>query len=138
MSNTKVYSAIGLMSGTSLDGIDAALIKTDGNTSVEVVEQISIPYDEETRAKIKSCLGHSEDVDGRIGRIEIDLTRAHAAAVDWLLGKAGLNPQDIDVIGFHGQTIYHDPNNHFTWQLGRGSMLAQLTSMKSRAFVRNI
>ena len=129
MEKKKVYTAIGLMSGTSLDGIDAALIKTDGHGYVEVIGFVSIPYDEELREKLRACLGAKTDPDGRIGMVEIEMTRAHAAAVDWLLGKTGMNPQDIDVVGFHGQTLYHDPDNAFTWQIGNGAMLARLTGI---------
>ncbi len=129
MEERKVYTAIGLMSGTSLDGIDAALIKTDGHDYVEIIGTISVPYDDELREKLRSCLGAKDDADGRIGRIEIEMTRAHAAAVDWLLSKTGYHPRDVDVIGFHGQTLFHDPDNGFTWQIGRGSMLAQITGI---------
>ncbi len=125
----KVYTAIGLMSGTSLDGIDAALIRTDGHGQAESLASLSIPYEDELRDKLRGCLGAREDTDGRIGMAEIEMTRAHAAAVDWLLGKAGMDPRDIDVIGFHGQTIFHDPAAGFTWQIGNGAMLARLTGI---------
>lgn len=127
--NRKVYTAIGLMSGTSLDGIDAALIRTDGHSFVEYIDSVTIPYDDELRDKLRACLGAKDDPDGRIRLTEIEMTRAHAAAVDWLLSKTGMHPNDIDVIGFHGQTLYHDPDNGFTWQIGSGSMLAQLTGI---------
>lgn len=129
MENSKIYTAIGLMSGTSLDGIDAALIKTDGDTHVETIGAISIPYHDELREKLRLCLGAKEDLDGRITRTEIEMTRAHAGAVDWLLSKAGYHPQDIDIIGFHGQTIFHDPAVSFTWQIGNGAMLARLNAI---------
>lgn len=129
MSKDKIYSVIGLMSGTSLDGIDAALIRTDGENRIERVTFVTIPYEDTLRDMIRRCLGAREDKDGFIGRTEIEVTRAHAAAVDWLLGKAGLSPGDIDLIGFHGQTIAHDPLNCFTWQIGSGSMLVRLTGI---------
>ena len=129
MGANKVYTVIGLMSGTSLDGIDAALIRTDGESHIETVDFITIPYEDSLRDAIRACLGKKEDSNGAIGRTEIDLTRAHAAAVDWLLSRAGLHPQDIDLIGFHGQTIAHDPANKFTWQIGNGAMLARLTKI---------
>lgn len=131
MGNTenKVYTVIGLMSGTSLDGIDAALIRTDGQSFSKPLEFISVPYDDEMREALRGCLGLSEDIDGRVRITENEMTVAHAAAVDWLLGKAGLDPVDIDLIGFHGQTIFHDPANKFTWQIGNGSMLARLTGI---------
>lgn len=129
MSANKVYTVIGLMSGTSLDGVDAALIRTDGENHIETVDFITIPYEDTLRDAIRACLGKKEDADGAVGRTEIEVTRAHAAAVDWLLSRAGLHPQDIDLIGFHGQTIAHDPANKFTWQIGNGPMLARLTGI---------
>lgn len=126
---SKIYTAIGLMSGTSLDGIDAALIKTDGETHVEYIDSLTVPYEDTLREKLRSCLGKKDDPDGMIGRTEIEMTRAHAAAVDWLLSRTGYHPKDINIIGFHGQTLYHDPANGFTWQIGRGSLLAQATGI---------
>jgi anhydro-N-acetylmuramic acid kinase len=127
MAPNKVYTAIGLMSGTSLDGIDAALVKTDGYETVEVLAGVSIPYDDELREKLRACLGRQQDGDGYISLAERDMTTAHAAAVDWLLGQAGLHPNEVDIIGFHGQTVFHDPDNRFTWQIGNGPMLARQT-----------
>lgn len=129
MERNKVYTVIGLMSGTSLDGVDAALIRTDGESRIERIDFVTIPYDEKTQGMIRGCLGRRTDEDGFVARAEIEITRAHAAAVDWLLSKAGHQPQDIDLIGFHGQTILHDPANGFTWQIGSGAMLARLTGI---------
>ncbi len=129
MSDNKIHSVIGLMSGTSLDGIDAALIRTDGENHIERQGFVTIPYESRLQDMIRRCLGKKEDADGFIARTEIEITRAHAAAVDWLLGKAWLSPADIDLIGFHGQTIAHDPESLFTWQIGNGSMLARLTGI---------
>jgi anhydro-N-acetylmuramic acid kinase len=127
MNNKPLYTVIGLMSGTSLDGVDAALIRTDGEDKVERLGFISIPYEDGIREAIRRCLGKKEDVDGYIARTAMELTRAHAGAVDWLLSRMDRHPPDIDLIGFHGQTIFHDPANKFTWQIGNGSTLAQRT-----------
>lgn len=129
MHKSRIYTAIGLMSGTSLDGIDAALIRTDGENHAEPLDFISIPYDNGLREKLRACLGREDDFDGAVVRAETEMTRAHAAAVDWLLSKAGLAPEDIDLIGFHGQTIFHAPERHLTWQIGNGAMLARLTGI---------
>lgn len=126
---TDIYTTIGLMSGTSLDGVDAALIRTDGDAAIEPLAFITIPYEDDLREDIRRCLGRREDTDGFIGRTEIAITRIHAATVDWLLSKTGLNPGEIDLIGFHGQTIAHDPTHGFTWQIGSGPMLARLTGI---------
>lgn len=125
----KIYSVIGLMSGTSLDGVDAALIRTDGQGFVDPQAFISLPYAEETRAAVRACFGRRDDADGAVARAEALVTRAHAAAVDWLLSKTGKAPRQIDLIGFHGQTICHDPARRFTWQIGNGPMLARLTGI---------
>ena len=129
MGNAKVYTAIGLMSGTSLDGIDAALIRTDGEGFAEPLGFFSLPYDDEMREKLRACLGKREDETGTIVRAEREMTKAHAAAVQWLLHKTEKHPQDIDIIGFHGQTIFHDPANGFTWQIGNGPLLAKETGI---------
>lgn len=129
MSGAKVYTAIGLMSGTSLDGIDAALIRTDGEDVIERAGFISLPYDDELRGRLRACLGRRADHDGAVALADAAMTRAHAAAVDWLLGRCGMDPVDVDVIGFHGQTLHHDPANRFTWQIGNGAMLARMTGI---------
>jgi anhydro-N-acetylmuramic acid kinase len=129
MTGPKVYTAIGLMSGTSLDGVDAALIRTDGHGHSERLAFVSIPYDDEIRARLRACLGKRDDPDGAVAIATTELTRAHAAAVDWLLSRAGLAPREVDIIGFHGQTLHHEPAQKFTWQIGNGSMLARLTGI---------
>jgi anhydro-N-acetylmuramic acid kinase len=131
MTARKIYTAIGLMSGTSLDGIDAALIRTDGASYVETLAGISLPYDDALREKLRACFGKSRDENGAVGLAERDMTAAHATAVDWLLSKTGLHPNDIDIIGFHGQTVFHDPANGFTWQIGNGPMLARQTHINT-------
>ncbi len=125
----KTYAAIGLMTGTSLDGIDAALIKTDGEGYVENVGCVSLPYDPDLTAEIREYFGAKEDADGKIAKLETQLTLANADAVRELLFETGLNARDIDIIGFHGQTISHAPEDRFTWQLGDGDLLAQETAI---------
>lgn len=124
MNNEKVYTAIGLMSGTSLDGIDAALIKTNGRDYAEPIDFVTVPYDGKLREELRACLGKRADADGSVKRAAEKMTLAHADIVRKLLDKAGMKPADIDVIGFHGQTIFHDPDNRFTWQIGDGVLLA--------------
>lgn len=129
MTASRVYTAIGLMSGTSLDGIDAALIRTDGRDMVERLCFISLPYDDELRGRLRACLGLKADEDGAVALAAAAMTTAHAAAVDWLLSRSGYNPRAIDIIGFHGQTLHHDPARKFTWQIGNGAMLARQTGI---------
>jgi anhydro-N-acetylmuramic acid kinase len=124
MNKEKVYTVIGLMSGTSLDGIDAALIKTDGANYVEPIDFITEPYDEGLREELRACLGKRTDSDGAVKRATEKMTLAHAEIVKKLLAKTNIKAADVDLIGFHGQTIFHDPDNRFTWQIGDGELLA--------------
>lgn len=116
--------ALGLMSGTSFDGIDAALIETDGEAVVSMGERLAQPYDEAFRARLRAVL-RAETRTATIDTLERDLTDRHADVVQALLAKAGMAPGDVDLIGFHGQTINHRPDLGWTWQLGLGGRLAK-------------
>lgn len=131
----KTLRVIGLMSGTSLDGIDAALLKTDGEGVVEREAFVSLPYPDDFRARLRACL-NQEAQDGQGGRrpeiaaVERELTERHAQAVGLLLQQAGIAAAEVDLIGFHGQTISHDPSRRQTCQLGDGALLADLTGIR--------
>ena len=117
--------AIGLMSGTSGDGIDAALLRTDGETVAAVGPGIGEAYDPAFRARLKGAYGHWDPPAG----LERELTERHAAAVQRLLAEAGMAAAEIGVVGFHGQTILHEPERHRTRQIGDGALLASLTGI---------
>ena len=123
------------MSGTSLDGIDAALVETDGEGVAVPGAALTRAYDRETRAVLRKALDDARDVAaGRpvphsIRDAERVLTEAHAETVRALLKKAGLAPGQVDLIGFHGQTILHRPGERWTWQIGDGALLAKLTGI---------
>lgn len=114
--------AIGLMSGTSLDGVDAALIRTDGKAIAERGAWLTIPYEDEFRDLLLLAVQQSGDIPA----IAQELTVLHAQAVKELLKQAGLKPSDIRVIGFHGQTVDHRPGEGLTWQIGNPSLLASM------------
>ncbi len=116
--------ALGLMSGTSLDGVDAALLRTDGIAVAEPGPALTLPYADDTRAKLRQVLGRAEP-DALIEDVTREITLLHADAVHQLLEKNRINAKDIDVIGFHGHTIYHRPQARRTWQIGDGALLAQ-------------
>ncbi len=120
-----IQLALGLMSGTSLDGIDAALIETDGERVVRRGGWLTIPYEEGLREGLRHCLGGSGDIDGVTG----DITRAHGDAVAALLAREGVDKAAVHVIGFHGHTIAHRPEEGLTWQIGDGALLAELTGI---------
>lgn len=117
--------ALGLMSGTSLDGIDAALVETDGETVTATGAALTVAYDDGLRAGLRGVLGGV----GPVAEIERRLTEAHAQVVGQLLEKAGIAAAAIDVIGFHGHTILHRPDQRRTWQIGDADLLARLTGI---------
>jgi anhydro-N-acetylmuramic acid kinase len=131
----EVQKVIGLMSGTSLDGIDAALLETDGEDIAVPGPALGMPYDAETRAMLRAALEEAKSVAAgapvpySIREAEQRLTEAHAEASKTLLKKAGLRAQDVSLIGFHGQTILHRPAQRWTWQIGDGALLAKLTGI---------
>ncbi|MEQ8831961.1 MAG: anhydro-N-acetylmuramic acid kinase [Alphaproteobacteria bacterium] len=116
--------ALGLMSGTSFDGIDAALIETDGETVLSTGASLARPYDEPFRARLRAVL-RAETRTAAIDTLERDITDRHADVVVALLEQAGLSAGDVDIVGFHGQTINHRPDLGWTWQLGLGGRLAK-------------
>jgi len=119
----RIYRALGLMSGTSLDGVDAAFVVTDGRSIVETGPALTLPYDEPTRDRIRQCLGGG----GPASSVETELTERHADAVRRFLADHELGP--LDVIGFHGQTVLHRPKQGVTVQLGDGALLARRTGV---------
>ena len=130
-----VRTAIGLMSGTSLDGIDVALLRTDGEAVVERGPSMGRPYDAAFRRRLQEALemakaiGERSERPGDLAEIERELTLRHAEALRAFLSENDLKPADIDVIGFHGQTVLHRPNEALTVQLGDGALLARETGI---------
>jgi anhydro-N-acetylmuramic acid kinase len=132
---TELKTAIGLMSGTSMDGIDVALVRTDGEAVVERGPFLSVPYEPAFRDRLKQALEdakairHRDERPGDLARIERDLTLRHAEAVALFLRHHQLKPEQIDLIGFHGQTVLHRPDEALTVQLGDGPLLAAETDI---------
>ncbi len=110
---SKVMRALGLMSGTSLDGIDVALLTTDGETLVERGPAMTFPYGEPMRTLLRSAIGDAAALQSRHERpgalphAERELTEHHSAAVSHFIRKHAIARETIDVIGFHGQTVLH-------------------------------
>jgi len=113
--------ALGLMSGTSLDGVDAAWLRTDGQKIIDIGSGVVVPYPHPLREKIRSILG-VKDITMEVKDVERELTLFHAQvakqAIQQIKGQ-----YSIDIIGFHGQTIYHAPP--ITRQIGDGELLAR-------------
>lgn len=113
-------TAVGLMSGTSLDGVDAALLSTDGERITGFGPALTLPYSPEFRSALRACLGQKPQPSWQATITA--LTERHAEAVATLLARAGLAA--VDVIGFHGQTVWHDPEHRETIQIGEAQHLA--------------
>ena len=128
MNDDKVYTAIGMMSGTSLDGIDMALIETDGKDYTKLQDFETLPYQDEVRRVIRAALGarHANETTYKAEKL---VTQAHIEAIKSFGHVA-------DVIGFHGQTIMHDPAQRFTWQIGDAQRLADEVDMDVVADMR--
>jgi anhydro-N-acetylmuramic acid kinase len=107
------------MSGTSLDGIDIALIETDGLAQIVPGPSMTIPYPAGFRDRLRSALGGI----GATASVEAELTRLHGDAVETFLGHFALPMPDL--VGLHGHTILHRPAERRTWQLGDGGALAR-------------
>jgi anhydro-N-acetylmuramic acid kinase len=119
----KMWRAVGLMSGTSLDGIDIAMIETDGRDRIIPGPSLTVPYPPDFRERLRSVLGGV----GAVAKVEEELTQLHAEAVEQFLGR---HPgAAIDVLGFHGHTILHRPAERRTWQIGDGALLAHLLGL---------
>lgn len=131
----KLQRALGLMSGTSMDGIDVALIDTDGDRVLCHGPAATYPYPPETKAKLRAALdeakglGRREARPGSLAAVERELTQLNAEAVDRFLRTNGLDKGQIDLIGYHGQTVLHDASRRLTVQLGDGRLLAERTGI---------
>ena len=135
----KLMRAIGLMSGTSMDGIDVALIDTDGAQRAQRGPSATYPYSEALRARLRAGIGTAaglqrrQDRPGDLGGLEAELTQLHARALATFL-QTSLPPgklatAGIDIIGFHGHTVLHAPERGLTVQLGDGAALARATGI---------
>ncbi|MDC0163699.1 anhydro-N-acetylmuramic acid kinase [Candidatus Pelagibacter sp.] len=126
----KIYAALGLMSGTSMDGVDASIIQSDGKSEYKAILDKYFEYPKNIyknlttlRDKIKTSK-HLKKHQKQIKSIEKEITIFHAKAVNEILTKEQIN---IDFIGFHGQTIFHNAEEKITKQIGDGKLLSKLT-----------
>ncbi len=136
MTEARTYTALGLMSGTSMDGMDVALLKTDGETVKEFGPAATQPYEPGFRDRLRAILGRVTDHDGTVASVARDLSALHVDLVRDFLDARGLAPSEVDLIGFHGHTITHQPENRLTWQIGYGEMLADALGIETVAGFR--
>jgi anhydro-N-acetylmuramic acid kinase len=123
-------TAIGLMSGTSYDGIDVALIETDGEEIGRLGPTGYRPYSDLEREQVRHAIAAASNLTNRIDLPKILLeaeeavTDMHAEAVEAFLAANGMPPSEVGVVGFHGQTVVHRPERRLSVQLGNGRALA--------------
>jgi anhydro-N-acetylmuramic acid kinase len=125
MAQTQQMLALGLMSGTSCDGVDAALVATDGRGRLSCGETVTLAYPEAFRQRLRDAMASRQAP----AAVVEELTRRHAEAVAELLFRSGTRAKEVGVIGFHGQTLLHEPERGRTWQIGDGALLARLTGI---------
>ena len=127
----KLLNCLGMMSGTSMDGVDISLIKTDGENFFERIidKYYEFPDDlYDGLIKIREKINSKEDLKiqkNEIRNLEKKFTLFHASLIDDFKSNF-----EIDVVGFHGQTIFHSPKNKISFQIGDGNLLAQLIRKK--------
>jgi anhydro-N-acetylmuramic acid kinase len=121
----RAFTAIGTMSGTSMDGIDLALIESDGRTVARRGPVGSYPYAPQTRQAIIDLVASRREVNAAdCVELAAAITTDHAVALERFLSEHAIRPNTVDLIGFHGQTVLHRPERRFTLQLGDPQSLA--------------
>jgi anhydro-N-acetylmuramic acid kinase len=126
MNEAGLLTAIGVISGTSMDGIDVAVVETDGDRVVRPGPGAMVPYPETLREKLLGLIAEAERAQTEpLEDLEREVTDAHIAAIESLMRDHGLTREKVRLIGLHGQTVYHRPEARFTRQLGLGERVAQ-------------
>ena len=130
-----LITSIGLMSGTSCDGIDASIIESDGENEINFIGNQFLPYDKRIKFRIRSLKEKINlIIDLQKNKLEIDslekeITLLHAKTVNLIIEKYEINKAKINLIGFHGHTIFHSFKEKKTKQIGDGRLLSQLNNL---------
>ena len=130
---SKSFYSLGLMSGTSMDGVDVSIINSDGNVKFKGILNKYFEYSEDLHKKLISSRGKinsSEDLEvysKELDLLQKEITLFHSKAVNEVVKEIDFN---LDIIGFHGQTIFHNGDKKISRQLGDGNLLSQLVKKK--------
>ena len=126
MQTSELKTVIGAISGTSMDGIDIAILETDGESVVRTGAGCMVPYPVDLRKDLQAFLNDpSRATHDPMFDLELRVTDAFTQAIRFFMKKEGLERTHVDLIGLHGQTVYHRPEKRFTRQLGDGQRMAR-------------
>jgi anhydro-N-acetylmuramic acid kinase len=120
----RARAAIGVMSGTSMDAIDVALIRGDGEGFVEAGPNAAFAYPEAVAVELRAVVADATRAAGPLAELERAVTDAHVSAVEQFLAKFDVDRREIAVVGLHGQTVLHRPREKYTRQLCDGARAA--------------
>ena len=129
---------IGVMSGTSCDGVDVALVEINGD--IKVTQALHTCYPDSLKNNLLQLIQNQPVPTADVCQLDVELARCYADAIDKLLQTASFSPQDITAVGLHGQTIWHHPSQTLanTWQLGSAAATAAYTGITTVANFRQL
>jgi anhydro-N-acetylmuramic acid kinase len=126
MSQRPPVKAIGAISGTSMDGIDVSIVETDGEAFVQPGPGRTFSYPADLRKTLQALIAQPERAQSEpLEDLEAAVTQTHIGAIRRFMEETGVSADDVSLIGFHGQTVYHRPEIRFTRQLGLGDRVAK-------------
>ncbi len=122
----KLWTAIGSISGTSMDGIDVSIVTTDGEAQVRAGVGQTVPYPAALRAELLAFLENPVRAETEpLTDLERAVTDAHVQAIETFIAGHGIDRSTVDLVGMHGQTVWHRPEKRFTRQLLLGDVAAK-------------